>query len=147
MTKRFLTVVALLTGLAIGFSGGMAGISQAQAESDHKRRKDAWLEELNLSPEQQEQLKQIREKNKEGIKKQKQAMKAERRKLQEAFQSDASDATIKAQFNKVQDQRRAFGEARFDQVLEIRKILTPEQRKKFRAMRGGWHHRHRDKKK
>ena len=97
--------------------------------------KGQWLQELNLSPEQQQQLAAIKDKYHGEMKKQKKAMKSARKSLKEALKSDASDESLNAQFNKLQGQRAEFAKLRFEKILAIRAILTPEQRKKFEGMR------------
>ena len=71
------------------------------------------------------------------------------------MQGDATEAQLRALFAEVQtlkqkayDLREKSTEARFENGLEMRKILTPEQRKEFRGFmkeeggkhkKGRWH--------
>lgn len=138
--KRYLT--QLLPILVIGSFA--AGTALADCPKDGKagecKDRDQWLQELNLSAEQKEQLTAIKEKYHDDMKKHKQAMKASRESLQAALKTDASDASLRKQFKAMQEQRAQFASLRFEKVLAIRAILTPDQRKKFEGMRR--HHRH-----
>lgn len=137
-------IIRSLPLLLIGFMALGTALADTGKDSTGKggHERGQWLQELNLSPEQQQQLEAIKEKYHEEMKKQKKAMKAARQSLQEALKGDASDESLRAQFNKLQAQRAEFAKLRFEKILAIRAILTPEQRKKFEGMRK--HHWRRD---
>ncbi len=130
-----------IAALAVATLFSSAAWAEHGHDGDRKERHERMAEELNLSPEQKTQMEAIRAKYKEPMKQKKDAVRAARKTLQESMQGDANEATLRAQFKTVHQAKDAAAELRFEKILEIRAILTPEQRKKFRAMRG--HHKRR----
>lgn len=122
-------VFALIAGpAAVAKPGKMGG-----GGGDHVAEKV--MKSLNLSEEQQKQIKEIREKNKEAMQgareKRKEAFKA----LQELLQnSDAEDGAIRDAHQKLQSIKSDASNMQFEQLMAIRKVLTPEQRGKFRTL-------------
>ncbi len=94
-------------------------------------------EELDLTKEQKSQLKEMREKNREQHRARREAMDAAREEMEQALKSDASDKQLREKFEKLEKLQSEFAKERFDHILAIRAILTPEQRAKFRGMGGG----------
>lgn len=91
--------------------------------------------ELDLSEEQQEALKALRKKSK-GMKESNSALQSEREKLSALMEDDsASDADILLQGKKLSELNASMQEKRLQRVLEVRKILNPEQRARFRELR------------
>ena len=119
--------------------------ASAWAHHDKKEGQDfpssKMIEKLGLSKDQTNQLKVIREKNKGALEAKQKSVKANDEQLGEAMRKDTPDADLKKLFESVQDAKRALAEARFDKMLEVRKILTPEQRQKFKELHGEHHHR------
>lgn len=90
--------------------------------------------ELNLTPEQKEQLTKINEEFRATVPEKRKQMKAAREELQKTLQSDASDDVIRQKFQELQKKQGEFAAQRFEKVLSIRKLLTPEQRQKFKGV-------------
>jgi periplasmic protein CpxP/Spy len=101
------------------------------------------IKELKLTEEQVAKIKKLHEENKPND----ESFRANRAKLKEAHEalrtamhSDAPVAELRAKFEAVQalqmkcEDRQAMAKQRFEEVLAIREILTPEQRKQFRGM-------------
>lgn len=136
----------ILTGLwALFFViAGNVGEASARPKGDQMGRLS---EELQLSPEQKEKMKELREKSKTQrqakraeMKALRKSMKQKKKELKNAMQSDESDSALRNRFSeleklqqKAQQMKEAQSKARFENALEIRKILTPEQRKEFRG--------------
>ncbi|NQY99683.1 MAG: Spy/CpxP family protein refolding chaperone [Bdellovibrionales bacterium] len=93
------------------------------------------LKELNLSDEQKSSLKEMRKANKGQMKELRQQKKAARLELKEAMGSDASESKLRALHTKLQELRKETATKRFENLLKIRKVLTPKQRKKFVELR------------
>lgn len=89
------------------------------------------LKELDLSPEQKEKLKALRENSKEERHKNMAAMKEAKEAFKTALKSNASKEEVAKAYQKMTEQKRAIGQARFDKLLEAREILTVDQRKKL----------------
>lgn len=136
----------ILTGLGVLFfvMAGNASEASARGKGDQMGRLS---EELKLSPEQKEKMKELREKSKtqreakrSEMKALRKSMKQKRNELTSAMESDESDSALRNRFSeleklqqKARHMREARSKARFENALEVRKILTPEQRKEFRG--------------
>jgi periplasmic protein CpxP/Spy len=111
----------------------------------HKGMGERWGKELNLTPEQQAQIKAIRDQERTASADLRQQMKAARDQLGTLMAGNADDAQLRQQHGQVQQLMQQMGDRRFDTMLKIRAILTPEQRTKAAEMRkqhkgkGRWH--------
>ena len=107
---------------------------------------DKWQEQLNLSADQKAQIQQIRDQEKTASQSQRQQMKAAYEKHQSLMAGNASDDQIRQQYREVQALRQQAQDRRFDTMLKIRQVLTPEQRTKAAQLKkdhqgrrhGGW---------
>lgn len=97
------------------------------------------MEELKLTPEQKEQAKKLHSDGKDGMKAKKEAMKVAHDELEKAIKGSASQDEVRAKFDALVKTQDEFAKARFEQVLGLRGILTPEQRAKLKAPKGGLH--------
>lgn len=104
-----------------------------------KGEKGKWHEkmaaELNLTAEQKEKMKQVHQTNHEAMRAKRKAMKEARESLQTSLQGTATDAELKKKFEDLEKLQSEFAKARFEKVLAMRAVLTPEQRQKFKGMR------------
>jgi periplasmic protein CpxP/Spy len=107
---------------------------------------ERWGKELNLTTEQQAQIKTIRDEEKTASAGLHQQMKAAREQLGTLMAGNADDAQLRQQHEQVQQLMQQMGDRRFDTMLKIRAILTPEQRTKAAELKkqhkGRWHGRH-----
>ncbi len=126
--KRLIVPILVLT---------MALPSFAQAGKS-KMQRGNMLDELNLTQEQETQMKELRyshEKNMIDLEAKLKRVQLDLKKLERA--DEPNKKKIHAQIEKVGSARVAVQKARADQQLEIRKVLTEEQYKIFRKnMRG-----------
>jgi periplasmic protein CpxP/Spy len=91
------------------------------------------LKSLNLSAEQKEKIASIRKSGKEANKEARAALMDARKKGDELLKSDAKKEELVAHFESTQTLRNKLAKARFEMMLAVRDVLTPEQRQKFRA--------------
>ncbi|NJN37846.1 MAG: Spy/CpxP family protein refolding chaperone [Acaryochloridaceae cyanobacterium CSU_3_4] len=120
--------------------------SEAPNKEEFKqRRQEQFRQALNLTPEQVTKIDQIREQGKQARQTQREAYRAAKEKMQTLMASDAGDDELRFQHRVLQDLRQKMGEARFENKLKIRSILTPEQRTKMvelqKQHKGRWGHR------
>ena len=103
-----------------------------------------WAQELNLTSAQQSQIKAIRDQEKTGAESLRQQMKTAREQLKTLMAGNASDGQIRQQHQQVQQLGQQLSDHRFDTMLKIRSVLTPEQRTKAAELmkqhkgRHGW---------
>ena len=108
------------------------------------------MESLNLTETQKEQVKEIQENKPEALEEGWTQLKAEMETMRSLAENNASTDELRQQHNKIQSLRTEMGSQRFEQMLKVYEILTPEQRKTFAQKlgkhrmwkRGRHHHRH-----
>lgn len=86
------------------------------------------LEQLNLTSEQSAQIEAIKENSKASKEALREQMQAEKQEMRSLLQSDASPAALTQQHQKLQALRQQKGDNRFQNMLQIREVLTSEQR-------------------
>ncbi len=126
-----LAVLVLSAGLLpaqprMGMGGGPERMQQ---------RKD-FAEELGLSSEQQEKIRQIRLAARKQNIEQRAKLQLARLELHELMQADAPDQKqIEAKLTEMSKLREAAMRSHVTTFLEVQKVLTPEQRKKAKDLR------------
>lgn len=96
-----------------------------------QRRRGDLLRELNLSPQQARQIQVIRNRYQGQIEQRKRVVREAQQQLRSLMSGDASPDQLRQQFRQVQAARQELAELHFNSLLEMRAILTPEQRRKF----------------
>jgi periplasmic protein CpxP/Spy len=94
-----------------------------------KQRKD-FMKDLNLSSEQQTKIKAIRDQNKQDT----QGLREQLKTLHQQMKSlgvNSTDDQLRQQHEQVKNLRQQLEDKRFEEMLAIRKVLTPEQRAKL----------------
>lgn len=89
------------------------------------------LEELNLSEQQQQQLEAIKQKYQGQFQPLRENMRTLRQELQTMMTGTASNNQIRAKHQQLAASRQQMENLRFESMLEMREVLTPEQRSKF----------------
>jgi periplasmic protein CpxP/Spy len=111
-----------------------------------ENRGEKMFQQLNLTADQQAQIKSIREQSKTSSQGLRQQFKTAREQLKTLLASnDSSDNAIRQAHQQVQTLGQQMGEQRFESMLKIRSVLTPEQRTKLAELhkQGGHHHHQR----
>lgn len=105
-----------------------------QAPSDQMspdRRESGWLKDLNLSAEQVQKMRAIRNQYQDKISQGRQSVRQSRQELQALMAGDATETQIRAKYNEIKALKQQVSDAQFESALATRKILNPEQRRKF----------------
>lgn len=127
MRSKSVALLVLLVFLAMGTS--------AHAEEQHESRFiKKMTAELELSSAQQKKLKKIHDSSKADMKSKHKAMLEAQDTLDKTLHSDASDDEVRTKFNDLVKKQDDFTKARLEKILQVRKILSPEQRAKLQAM-------------
>jgi len=95
------------------------------------QKMERMLQQLDLTPEQSQQIEIIKERSQtatEGLREEAQTQKDE---MQALLASDATTEEIRGQHQEAQNLRQQLDSNRLETMLEIREILTPEQRAKM----------------
>lgn len=90
-----------------------------------------FMQELGLSQQQVEQMQAIKNKYKSQTAQQRQALRQAEQELRNMIAGTASADEIRQKHNEVRALRQQLEDANFASLLEIREIMTPEQRAKF----------------
>jgi protein CpxP len=135
--------IPIIAGLLITLGGAVAVaesipqsrllLSQATAPTSPTAspRKQKWLQNLNLSSEQTQQLQTIRSQSRNQMSETRQQLKQSRQELMSLMAGTASDDQIRAKYRDVETAQQKLSQQRFESLLAMRNILTPEQRQKF----------------
>lgn len=108
-------------------SDNTQAVSGFHNNNDRPKIKDV----LNLTPEQAQKAKEMRERSKSKIMPIVESLKTERQKLRQLKESNASQEEIKAQKDKVIALRKQAQQIREQNMKEFETILTPDQKVKF----------------
>lgn len=97
-------------------------------------------EQLDLTPEQTEQIEAIAERSKTDNQALIEQLQTNRQEMRSLLASNASPEELRANHQDLQNLRQELGNNRFETMLEIRETLTPEQRTQMAELmeqRGG----------
>ncbi len=89
------------------------------------------FEQLDLSKEQEKELKKLQTSRKDKIKGLRQEKKETRKAFKEAMKSNASESTLKSLHNKMLKANTKFKKYKFKTTLKTRSLLNDSQKKKF----------------
>ncbi|MBL1176078.1 Spy/CpxP family protein refolding chaperone [Pantanalinema sp. GBBB05] len=131
----FITALILVLGATVTFATAPSlspqPIAQQSADPTIERGQRGWLRQLNLTPEQLKQIRTIRGRYKAQLEETRQAVRQARQELQTLMRSSASTEEIRKKFDQIQPLRQELMRIQFNSLLEIRSILTVEQRQKI----------------
>lgn len=108
--------------------------SEASPRQGRKVRGQRWermIQQLDLTPEQREQIKDIQEESRSEYQSLKEEVRENRQQMQSLLASDASNNELRRQHRQMQRLHQKMGDRRFETMLEMREILTSEQRAKM----------------
>jgi periplasmic protein CpxP/Spy len=86
------------------------------------------LQQLNLSNDQLQRIKNIRSRNNSEIRSSRQRARQLQQEIQELMAGTASSDLVRAKFNELQSARQQAAKLQFEQMLAMREVLTPQQR-------------------
>ncbi|MGK7903196.1 MAG: Spy/CpxP family protein refolding chaperone [Hormoscilla sp.] len=97
----------------------------------HHRGPQMLMEQLNLSQAQMQDLEEIKQKYQEQFERQRQQLHEAQQELSELMAGTASTSQIRNKYRQVSQLRQQMGDLHFESLLEMREVLTPEQRRQF----------------
>lgn len=102
------------------------------SRQQRRERRGDMMEALDLSQAQQDELQSIRNQYQPRLMEKQQALSEAHQTLREMMIDDnASTSEIRTQHEQVQDLLQEMSNLRFESMLEMREVLTPEQREEF----------------
>ncbi len=86
------------------------------------------LMELDLTPEQSEQIETIRQQSQADTEPLRQEFQQAHEQMRSLLAGNANSDELRQQHQQIQTLHQQLGDRRFETMLEVREILTPEQR-------------------
>ena len=125
----------------------IAQIYSRQGRGWQGRGMPKFLEQLDLTDEQSAQIEAIHEQYRAVNEQDYQKLQQARESMRSLFAQDANPNQLRQQHQEIQSLRQQLGNRRFETMLQVREILTSEQRQQMaelmeqhRGKRGGYHH-------
>lgn len=103
----------------------------AHGRRNRGRHRDSWLQELNLTLEQLERIQTIKEQSWENMSSLKEQMRAAREEMRSLMAGTGTPQRLRQQHQQIQGIRNQLSNQRFETILAIREVLTPQQRAKM----------------
>ena len=147
---KFLTLrrVGAIVALLIALGGAIALRESHQADANTEpsllmadpsaqdapfpqKRGMGWLRDLDLEPAQMQKIQAIRRQSRGQIDRQRQEIQQTQQELRSLMASDASTGQIREKYLQVKRVREKLADTQFNSLLEMRQVLTPDQRQKF----------------
>ncbi len=122
----------MASAYAMGPGDGPAGEKDGKKMEAHMKKIE---KQLGLSPDQEKKIEDNRQAHKDEFKKLFEDMKDKRKALNEEFDKpDFSEDRARAIQGEIKDLQGKMADGRLERLLEMKKILTPDQFKKFREL-------------
>ena len=110
-------------------------LPQASAQNTEEQRRpnrhQAKFQELNLTPEQTQQIQTIESRYEDQMAQRKQAVRQAKQELVDLMAGTASESQVRQKYRQVEALKQQVADIRFDSMLAMREVLTPEQRRQF----------------
>ncbi|MEH2111073.1 Spy/CpxP family protein refolding chaperone [Nostoc sp.] len=103
---------------------------QVIAQNPHAKS-GGWLKDLNLTSQQLQQIKQIRNQSKQQIAQKSQEIRQGQQELHDLMAGTATKEQVRSKYNQINLLKQQLSDTQFENTLAIREILNPEQRQKF----------------
>jgi len=130
LNKQMMILAAIALGLV--FSGAAYAKMFEEEGQPNKGNRDQVIKQLNLTPQQEAQIKQLQMLNRQKAKELFRRLKEKRRELADELDKARSNPIkIRALIAALKDIQGRLIEQRVDGVLKMKEILTPAQYQKF----------------
>ncbi len=140
LLRRVSTVVAAMIAMA-GISALaqpnlllLKAVAQNSIPSPSQQRgQSGLLQALNLTPQQLQQIKVIRNQSKDQITQKRQAVHQAQQELEALMAGTASKEQVRSKYNELKMLKQELADAQFETTLATREVLNPQQRQKLTA--------------
>jgi Spy/CpxP family protein refolding chaperone len=133
-----LTAVPVLAAPIFGENSEPLQLAQMKPYSSRGQGWDRanFIERLNLTDAQKQRIEALRNDHNNKIQPIKNQLKTKEDELRSLMSNNASNDQLKSKHKEIQSLRQQMGNLHFENMLEIRSVLTPEQRSQFAQMMG-----------
>src|SRR5262245_21725038 len=138
MLRARLLAVALSTLAGIPAAAQQAPLPAAPAPSPPWWRSEQFRKELNLTADQIARIDRIWESTRTELRGEWEEFTRLESKLSRLIQSDSDDAALSHKIDRVETARASANKTRTLMLLQMRRVLVPEQRKKFDVIHARW---------
>lgn len=108
-------------------------------------RMEKIFDQLDLTPQQSEEIDAIIQQSHNENADLKQQLQQTHEQMRSLFDSDASTAQLQQQHQQLQNLRQQLGDRRFNTMLQIREVLTPQQLTQLTQLREQYHRNRRNR--
>jgi periplasmic protein CpxP/Spy len=119
---------ALALALAIAMPVAFTFTQQPSSAQELVEAPGKVLQQLNLSTQQLQQIKAIRERNSSEIRASRQRLRQLQQEIQGLMAGTAPSDRVRSKFNELQSLKQQVAKLQFEQMLAMREVLTPQQR-------------------
>lgn len=109
-------------------------VQNPERKKDDELGDEKFIEKLNLTADQKQKIQVIRQKYQPEIQQTHQSLRAEKSKLREMMVNNQSSDQMRNQHRKIVALNQKLNNLRFESMLEIREVLTAQQRQDFASM-------------
>ncbi len=112
--------------------------SDSTPDRGKRNRGQKWekmLQQLDLTPQQTEKIDAIKAESRQEYAALREEMRDSQEQMRSLLSSDASSNELRQQHQEMQRLRQKISDRRFETMLEIREVLTPEQRAQMAQLR------------
>ncbi len=109
-------------------------VQNPEGKKEDELGDEKFMEKLNLTEEQKQKIQVIRQKYQPEIQQTDQSLRAEKSKLREMMVKNQSSDQMRNQHRKIVALHQKINNLRFERMLEIREVLTVQQRQDFASM-------------
>ncbi len=129
-----LGVLMAVLGASSAIALEVPPVAEIVAQKGPGRGGDRWLQQLNLSQDQMQQIQAIRDRYKGQMEQRGQALRQAQQELGNLMAGTASSNDIRDKHRQVEQLRQQLAQMRFESMLEIRDVLSPDQRRQLSQM-------------
>lgn len=130
-----MTIIALGGASALAQVGGLPSpqhLAQTPTNVTPQRRSPVgWLETLNLTSDQVQKIKTIRNQSQAQIKPKREAVRQAQVELRNLLAGNAPQGQVKDKYKQLEILKQQLANVQFENTLAIREVLNPDQRQKF----------------
>lgn len=132
ISKGVVICFALIGVCALGqWVGNALQPSVAQAPERPQRRRSGLFRDLQLSRQQRREIRAIRQQYGTQTREKAQLLRQTRQELKAMITGEAPDAEVRAQFQSLEQLTQETLKLRFENMMAIRTVLTPNQRQQL----------------
>jgi periplasmic protein CpxP/Spy len=106
-------------------------VGQNQPRRGRSQKMGQLFQNLNLTPEQTQKLKSIRQEYKDPIREQQRNLREARQVMQQMIGNNTPASAVLSKFQAVQQMQQSLNQLRFKSLLAMREVLTPAQRQQL----------------